>query len=546
MSSSSSAVNGVLALNQSASATPVSETQIKGNWRIVARALWAAIIALNVCLFVVGLAARIEVMLLHSDTTLRFALGVTPVGISDDAILLYRTILDLLLVLGFWIVAIIIYWRRSSDWMAIFVSATLFMMGLIMTSIPATLELAAPQALSTINSDQLLGFGCFLTFLFLFPDGRFVPRWTAIVTIVWVLWLLSWHFLPGVYPLAIRGAVATRQFIIIVPWFFIGIIAQVYRRFQTQSDEERQQTRWVAFGFVCAFIGIAITFSYNILIAPHLPAHRFTTLLLGFVVTAFFTVGVLCVPITLAISILRYRLWQIESFVSRTIVYTLLTGTVAVVFVVLSQGFQLIAKALGGNDTDTLTTEIVTAAASAVTALAFPPIKDRFQKIIDRRFYREKVNPHELVAAFSREIHQLPDAPSLFGTLLTRAQPVAHFTYGAVFLSSPGQSAKDFKATTIYGDIPEAARLLTIDSSAVERLQTGIAVAANHRDPYWLLVPCIMPFGPHNESGGLVAIMALGPHLSGQNYSDDDKALLTALTNQVGMALVMLNIPQRT
>src|SRR5579859_4638879 len=119
------------------------------------------IIAPNVCIFLVGLSARLEVMLLHTDTPLRYTLGPSPVGIPDDAILLYRTILDILIILGFWILAILIYWRRSSDWMAIFVSATLFMMGFIVTSIPAALERAAPYALSTINFDQLLGFGCF-------------------------------------------------------------------------------------------------------------------------------------------------------------------------------------------------------------------------------------------------------------------------------------------------------------------------------------------------------------------------------------------------
>src|SRR5579859_627467 len=212
------------------------------------------IIAPNVCIFLVGLSARLEVMLLHTDTPLRYTLGPSPVGIPDDAILLYRTILDILIILGFWVIAILIYWRRSSDWMAIFVSASLFMMGLVMTTIPAALEIAAPQAGPTIHFDQFLGIGCFLTFLFLFPDGRFVPRWTVIVTILWSLWLLSWHFLPAALPLPIRTAIAARQFLIIVPWFCVGVIAQIYRRVRTQSAEERQQTRWVAFGFICAFI----------------------------------------------------------------------------------------------------------------------------------------------------------------------------------------------------------------------------------------------------------------------------------------------------
>src|SRR5258708_12832532 len=123
MNSSSHSLSGTLALNQSADCLPVPKTQITGPRRLLARALWAAVVALNVCLFVVGLAPRIEVMILHSDPALRYILGVTPVGIPDDAILLYRTVLDLLLVLGFWIVAVITPWRRSTSCISIFFPA---------------------------------------------------------------------------------------------------------------------------------------------------------------------------------------------------------------------------------------------------------------------------------------------------------------------------------------------------------------------------------------------------------------------------------------
>lgn len=134
-----------------------SHTQLDGIWRVIGRAVWATILAVNGCFFVVGLMARLSVILSHTGGSLDYSVGLSPVSLPPDTLLIYRSVLDILLVLGFWLVAVAIFWRRSNDWLAIFVSAMFVMLGFIMSTLPTALERAAPQAAATINFDQLLG-----------------------------------------------------------------------------------------------------------------------------------------------------------------------------------------------------------------------------------------------------------------------------------------------------------------------------------------------------------------------------------------------------
>jgi hypothetical protein len=102
---------------------------------------------------------------------------------------------------------------------------------------------------------------CVLLFFFLFPDGRFVPRWTRWLGVLLIVWLVLMSFPdspfnPENWPEELRLAV-------LVGWLFTGGIAQVYRYRRVSGPPERQQTKWVITGFIVALAGLVALTSFE-------------------------------------------------------------------------------------------------------------------------------------------------------------------------------------------------------------------------------------------------------------------------------------------
>ncbi len=166
----------------------------------------------------------------------------------------------------------------------------------------------------------------------------------------------------------------------------IGIISQVYRYRAVSSTQEREQTKFVVWAMALSF-SMGLVFLLLVIAQTAASQTGATFALLqniedsaGWIFPLMFSV----IPIALFLGILRYRLFDIDLVIQRTLVYGPLTAILAGVFALLSNVFQRVFLTLTGS-----TSEFATGLAALIAAVAFMPIRSRIQSIVDKRFKGE-------------------------------------------------------------------------------------------------------------------------------------------------------------
>ena len=196
----------------------------------------------------------------------------------------------------------------------------------------------------------------FFVWLYLFPDGRAVPRrlrWAIgpLVAVFTSLFIVS--VIPGVLTALHAGADLTSaldQFgaVLIVPLFFLILGAQIFRYLRVSGKVERDQTKWFLFGLVVA-------------VAFPLVAGLFVTLPTEVEVIAF-----MAIPLGIGVGVLRYHLWDIDVIIRKTLVYTALTALLALVYFGSIILLQRLFGALTGVEQSPLAVVVSTLAIAAL------------------------------------------------------------------------------------------------------------------------------------------------------------------------------------
>ena len=109
------------------------------------------------------------------------------------------------------------------------------------------------------------------------------------------------------------------------------------------------------------------------------------------------------IPVAIGIAILRYRLYEIDRIISRTLSYAAVTATLALVFVAVVLGLQAVLEPMTGENT------IAVAASTLIVAALFQPLRRRVQSIVDRRFNRARYDAQRMVDAFSERLRDEVD-----------------------------------------------------------------------------------------------------------------------------------------
>ena len=164
----------------------------------------------------------------------------------------------------------------------------------------------------------------------------------------------------------------------------------VVLRFRSSRGVERQQLRWVATGAAVAVVGLTVPLG-------DLRGAWLDPLLL------------LWVPLAVAVAVLRYRLWDLDRLVSRTLTYGLLT-------VLLGLGYAAVVLGLGRLLPDS--SSLAVAAATLAVVAAFSPLRRRVQGLVDRRFNRRRYDAARTVEAFAARLRDQVDLDALHGELL--------------------------------------------------------------------------------------------------------------------------------
>ncbi len=426
----------------STSLTPAlntSDKHLQGLWLVIARVGWGAIVLIDLLIFVLSIpayAAQLHAICTTANiitchpgmVTPGNAVALSHLGIPLNGYIAYMLTITLSASLISLATGAIIVWRKSQETIGLLVSLLLITFGCC----GSTLELVG--ALSAVHPDwvvvQVISrvayiiYPAFGLFFCLFPNGRFVPRWSWLLLGLWIISVFPFNAPPD-SPLSVGNWSPVLLAALLLFTWGNGLFVQIYRYRQISRPEQRQQTRWFAFACV---ITIVLNTLYSVIgeLIPAFTQPDSPYQLAYASVTVFFF---LSIPLALAIAMLRYRLWDIDILINRTLVYGLLTVTLLGSYLLLVFGGQyLLASLFGPNNT------VVLVISTLLVFALFQPLRQRVQQLVDRRFYRSKYDAVQVVARFSETLRQEMNLEQLCSQMLTVVQETVQPTSLSLWL----------------------------------------------------------------------------------------------------------------
>ncbi len=458
-----------------------SRTSLRGSWLVLARVLWVVLVVCCWGSFFVSLpaySARLQTVCVHAPCVygqlmVDSARAIRQIGFSPVGYGLVVVAFTVISALVYMTVVLAIFWHRSDDWMALLVALTL-----------ATFVQAyglRGQAWHIFIEGVVLLQDISLFFLVvLFPDGRFAPRWMRWVTLVVLPLGVVDTLFPNVMPFGT------------LPTFLIGVVfgvivfgTLIYRYRYVSGPVERQQIKWVVFSLIISGLG-----GFGLSWLPSL----FTVLLLPsslYHVFYFFATNglLLLIPLSFGVAVLRYRLWDIDILINRTLVYGLLTAIIVGVYV-LSVGLLARLFQAQGNI-------FISLLATGLVAVLFQPLRSRLQRAVNRLMFGERDEPYVVLSRLGQRLGATLAPDAILPTIVETVVQALKLPYAALGL----MEEDTLTIATSYG----------VEVEGVLNL----------------------PLVYQNEQVGVLVLATRGP---GEPFSAADRRLLDDLARQAGVA----------
>lgn len=330
-------------------------------------------------------------------------------SVSLQAAALYLIGLFTAVSVVFWIVGLLIYHYRRDRWFILLAAhlmilngmggtSLVFISGLTFTDLPDWMGITV--GLLTVPMYQFLSL-----FFLLFPNGRFYGRWSFIPFILICLNTFFWIVPNPVLNIQNWSPTASGMWLTIV--FGSHFLVQIIRYRKMYTHSERQQTKWIIFGFS---VPVVILFISGVLIGDT-PAHQVHPILNGTLASMVY----LPIGLSIGIGILRYRLWDIDVIINRTLSFGALTGIlIAVYALVVTTLSQLVQD--DGNF-------VVSLLGAGVIAVLFQPLRQRLQNIINRLMFGRRDEPLAVMTELGASLEKMlsPDAALLHLVEMTAA-----------------------------------------------------------------------------------------------------------------------------
>jgi hypothetical protein len=274
----------------------------------------------------------------------------------------------------------------------------------------------------------------------LFPDGRPPSkRWWL------VAWLVGIAVVVGATvaallpvpvcnvcsienPLGIEGLESVSDLVDpLLEAFWYGVlglvaVASLFLRYRRAGGMERQQIKWLAYAASLVVLGTTLAYGVYGATGSRWTWHVGITLL---------AIGLVGTPIAVSIAISRYRLYEIDTLINRTLVYGALTAALALLYLGGVATTQAIFRALTGQEEQP---QLAIVVSTLVIAALFTPLRRRIQGFIDRRFYRRKYDARKTLEAFSAKLRDETDLDALSGDLVGVVRETMQPTHVSLWL----------------------------------------------------------------------------------------------------------------
>jgi len=268
------------------------------------------------------------------------------------------------------------------------------------------------------------------------PNGNLPsPGWRWVARFVWVyagLLPLEAAFSPGPFserpkglknPLgidAVEGFLSTAG-TILEPLTVVVVaagVASLIVRFRRSTGIERQQLKWLALGGATLLVSIAVVM---VIMATGLDVSEAAF-------TLMFVIAFLCLPVSIAVAVMKTRLYDLDVVINRTLVYGALTAILALAYL----GIVVVLQQLLGPIT--ADSDVAVAGSTLAVAALFRPLRGRVQGFIDRRFYRRKYDAAETLQTFSSRLRDQVDLESLRGDIVDVVQDTMQPAHASLWL----------------------------------------------------------------------------------------------------------------
>jgi hypothetical protein len=281
----------------------------------------------------------------------------------------------------------------------------------------------------------------YLLIVLLFPDGHIPsPRWQWAV---WAYGLLCGGYLAlliGVAVDAIDGhrlrvdsyggltatdypaglfALAQDTILVLTLAFGLSFIARQLLTWRRSSGVRRQQMKWLMAGAVIAIVCAALS----------VPGYTAPSGLWAWL-NGVLGIGFVALPASIGVGILRYRLYEIDRLISRTLAYTIVTGLLIAVYLALAAMAHTVVP---------LRSPFVVALATLAAVAVFNPLRRRVQRAVDKRFNRARYDAETIIAAFATRMRDATDLEEIRLDLLAVAQQTLEPAHVLLWLPGSGQ-----------------------------------------------------------------------------------------------------------
>jgi serine phosphatase RsbU (regulator of sigma subunit) len=468
-----------------------------------------------------------------------------------------------LLSLTFLLVGLTVYWKKRSDTRALVfyfmsvLAAANFLLSLTLEYTPDAVGLAGGLLRPSVQ-DGLILFSfvvvlllppLLLHFSLVFPKDRpVVRRHRHLFLLVYglpILAMLSFAILTfahlasfpskrtmGLVLVFLLLGVLLLLFLIVALGYSMATVVALVRSYRGSGLEERKQLQWPLWAVITS-VGGRLLLGVILLVLLALFPGQNPALGVGDEIAR--TALWLPIPLAFAFAILKYRLMDIQLVVKKTILYTLLTGILVVLYFTLVGGVGGLLARLAG-----VQSQWIIIGSTLVIAAAFMPLKSRVQGLIDRRFFRLRRDYPQALRLVSRGISEGEDLGVLLQHVAETLQGALQNRAVVIFTRSPHDRAFSTTAKVgvpdeIFGELkfePES-RLLTMIDGPLALGQSELAEEERlklRKAGGSLVVPIRL-------KGELIGFFSLGSKLSDEEYSPEDIEFLLAAAEQTAVGI---------